>query len=197
MKKLIFFFLGVNSFLSFGHENDSSRLHQFDLYVGMGLGTKSHLGNTGLTANFFLLKNLNIKLSGGIGAFNYNGPLFSIGPEFCVGTSKSTFIYVGSVWTKAAKRQDILGDDDSPDHVWYFTEKNEYIRSYVGIGIGKEALTKIEIGYSYALKAPAYSFGGPGTATTEYMNDIERGLGSGLLVSVTFGGIFNLKSKKE
>lgn len=187
---------GFNSILTFGQEK-TSPLHQFDLHFNMGFGSKSHFGNFGLTSSFFLFKNLNLTLSGGVGAMNYNGAIVSIGPELCLPTSKSTFIYLGSVWTKAGKNQDILGDDDSPDHVWYFTDKSDYIRTFLGLSIGKDALTKIEIGYSHCVNTPNYSFGGPSVATSKQISDIEKGLSSGLLISIMVGGIFESKRKNK
>ena len=182
----------TNSILAFG-QLESERLKKFDIHIGFGVGTKSHVGNCGLTSNLFLLKNFNVKTSIGIGIPNYNGPIFSCGPEFCFAISKKCLFSFGSTWTYAGKYQDIIGDDNSQDYIWYFTGRNQYIRSFIGIGIGKTAITKIELGYSYAIYTSTYSFDGPGIPTSKQISNISKGLNSGISICCSICGILNLK----
>lgn len=158
---------------------------------GMGFGTKSHVGNWGITNNFFATKNLNLKLSVGGGQFNYNGFLLSAGPEYCMQISKNKFLLIGSVFTITSSSYDVV-DDDLPTERAYLTNSNQYIRSYAGIGLANNGIIfKVEAGYSYALYPPSYTLFD--IWTTEQTGAIEKGMNSGLSISLSVQGLFSGK----
>lgn len=191
-----FFFLLILSVLSLtvsGQKKDSSLFHRGTFLFGAGLGTKSHVGNWGLTTNLFLAERFNLKFSGGMGQINYNGFLVSIGPEYFTQIKKNKFVLIGSVWTITSDSYDVI-DDESPTRRSYKTYSNQYIRTYAGIAFEKKAtLFKIEIGYSYALHPPKYRLDGAWSASqTEH---VKKAMSSGLSISLTIQGILSKKQQ--
>lgn len=189
---LIILFLVIASPNGFGQTPDSILFHRGSFIFGIGLGTKSHIGNAGLIGNIFVTRNLSFKGSIGAGSANFNGGLLSIGPEICWQRKKKIF-YIGSSYTTAGGSNDVV-DEDKPSERRYTTYACQYIRSCIGIGFCKPDLSliyKIEIGYSYLLHSSPYKLGGPSVWTADQKNVIDKGLGSGLLV--TFIGQFSLQ----
>jgi hypothetical protein len=177
-----------------GQGNDSLVFHKQTFLFGLGLGTKSHLGNWGITSNLFVTKNLNIKLSVGGGQFNYNGFLLSVGPEYCRQIKKNKYLLLGSTWTITSDTYGVI-DDESPAEREYRTKSNQYIRTYTGIAfVNERSVFKIEIGYSYALYTPTYIL--YKVWTPGQIEQVKRGMGSGLLFSFTVQGLF-YKGKRK
>jgi hypothetical protein len=181
----------------FGQKSDTLVPHKGTLLLGLGLGVKSHLGNVGVTSNFFLSRAFNIKFSVGWGLFNYNGFLLSIGPEYCRQIKDNKFLLLGSVFTIASGISDVI-DDRSPGRRAYNISPGAlYSRTYAGIKFNtKDGILKIEMGYSYVLNTPAYVLDGPGVWTSKEIRNIEKAIGSGFLISFTTQGFFT-KNKTE
>lgn len=166
--------------------------------VGLGGGTRSHVGTFGVTGNIFLLRVLNVKLSAGIGAANYNGALASIGPEYCQPVSSRFYLFAGSTFTGALGNYDVIGDDDKPDHHFYRTKCGRYLRNYAGAAFGTgSGIVKLEAGYSLAIKQPSYTLYGPGAWSAADISRLERGIGSGLLVTVSFQVVLQKAQQKR
>jgi len=183
------------SFAVVGQKNDSSLFHRGTFLFGGGLGTKSHLGNWGLTTNLFFTRNFNLKISAGGGQVNYNGGIASIGPEYFAQITHNKFILLGSVWAITSDRYDVI-DDESSTRRTCQTYSNQYIRTYAGIAfVKKPAVYKIEIGYSYALYAPRYTLDGVWTASQT--EQVKNAMSSGLSVSLTIQGILSKHRKNN
>jgi hypothetical protein len=188
MRKLPFLFFLILSLAAFSQQHGSPPFKRGALLLGFGFGTKTYCGNFGLTSNFFLNKNFNLHVSIGIGPVNYNGGIVSAGPQFCGMISERMFLVVGSVYTYAGGTYDVI-NDEQPDRRAYETDADQYIRSFAGLGFASKGgmLFKIETGYSHVLNTPEYVVYGPGTWSAGQINSLERQLGSGLLLSFSFG----------
>lgn len=184
MKKIVLtLFILTIHLNSFCQETANFQLQKLTILVGPGIGTKSHIGNMGITSNFFLTKIFNIKLSLGYGPINSNGGIVSIGPELCAKIKKPYFL-IGSAYSISSKYSETNGDNTPPIKA-KIASGAEYIRSYAGIGFDIEAgILKIEAGYSYVLKKPSYVLSGPWSTIAE--KRLEKALSSGLLVTVSF-----------
>lgn len=173
---------------------ESNKNYQpLDLKFGIGIGNKSHVGNIGITSNFYLTKRISAKVSLGVGAINYGGGIVSFGPEIELFRIKSNIFSIGTTWTLSGKYLNILGDSDAPDNVSYNTSRMMYLRSYFAYSIDLNNISvTFELGYSYALTKPNYYFSGPGIPTQKQINKLERGLKSGWLATISINGLFKL-----
>jgi len=185
MKKLIPILILLTTILnSFSEEADSLQFKPLTILIGPGIGTRSHIGNMGLTSNFFLTKNFNVKLSLGYGPIDSNGGIISAGPEFCIKTRKKPYFFIGSAYSISGAYKQTNGDNTPPIEA-RMSSGAQYIRSYVGIAIPIESgILKIEAGYSYVLKKPSYTLSGPWTSSAE--KRLQKSFGSGLLVTISF-----------
>lgn len=190
MKRFFVILIALSPVCSaFGQEHESSVFHKRSLLLGFGIGTKSHIGNWGLTSNYFVSRNVSIKLSAGGGQFNYNGFLLSVGPEYCKQITENKLLLLGSTWTVSSGTSDVI-DDESPTRREFEIRSNQYIRTYAGIAFVSEgSVFRFEIGYSQVLFAPRYTFYDVWTA--DQIEQIKRAMGSGLLVSISAQGVFH------
>lgn len=158
------------------------------LVIGMAAGTRSYVGNWGITTNLFATNWLSLKLAGGVGFANYNGLTGSAGPDVCLPLIKGFYVCGGTAISGALGAYDVLGDDDTPDHHFYETGRGLYLRSSCGLVFSEKEggiMYRLESGYSHALKTPSYKLLGPAPWTANDIQKVERGLGSGLLVSLS------------
>jgi hypothetical protein len=162
--------------------------------TGMAIGNRSHVGNFGVSANLFFTKNIGIRVSCGVGPFNYLGGVISIGPEYSFFHSQKGFVSIGSTWSYFGGGSDILGDDDSNDYVWYSTSSMKSLKFYGSYSLKLEAVfLTLEAGYSHNLTDYSYSFSGPGTATQKQHDSIKRRLSSGWMATVYLNVPWSLK----
>lgn len=185
---IVFCSLAVNA-----QNEEDFRFERWDLSSGMGIGNKSHYGIFGLNGNLYLGKHLSLKLAGGVGAFNYNGLVGSVGLEAPVLYVKNSFLSIGSAWTYLGEGFDVLGDDDSDDYVTYNTARMRNLKFYVGYSFQLEPGINLstEVGYSYALTSASYYFGGPGVPNQNQIDKLERGLNSGWMASIYIQFLWN------
>lgn len=168
----------------------------FDVSFSLGFGNKSHLGNFGLTSNLYFTKRVSLKVSAGVAAFNYSGLIASGGAEFVIAKLKGSQFSIGTVYSFLGAGSDRLGDDDSKDYVWYHSAPIQCIRSSLNYSIiNGQDVYSFELGSSFTITPIKYSFDGPGTPTQRQINNIERGLKSGWMVTIT-AGLFSPKKRK-
>lgn len=195
-----FFSIIVSLLIAHSHllAQEQPRVSQaLDHVTGFGIGNKSHFGNFGFSSNLFLNKGLSLKLSAGVGAFNYGGTVLSAGAEQQLVRLRNHPLSLGGVYAYNAEGSDILGDDDSDDYVWWCSTYAHNLKAYLCYAIDFDgAVLKIEAGYSHALTEASYAFSGPGTATQKQHKDVQRGLGSGWMASVYINYWGSLKKKK-
>ena len=173
------------------------RMHEiksFDVISGFGIGNKSHFGNIGITSNLYFTKNISLKFSAGLAAFNYGEGVISTGPEASFLYFKKGFISLGTAWTYIGEGSDILGDDDSNDYIWYHSSYMNNLKFYLGYSlIIDHAILRFEAGYSHALSQYNYIFSGPGTPTQKQHENIQRGLRSGWMATIYMNLWWSLK----
>jgi len=191
----ILFFISTFSISANSQQNKIYGFQKNDGYFSFVIGHKTTAGTFGMCGNYFLTKNFTGKLSIGHGASNYNGMMFSIGPEFYIPILPKFHLSFGSVYSFALGNADVIGDDESQDYFWYESKSMQYIRTFLGIDLFKEPHLKLEIGYSHPLKSSNFSISGPGTPTNKQLEKIENGLGSGLSIAILVGVPFNFKKK--
>lgn len=182
----ILFYLQTGT--GFAQEETTPPLRKGTFIIGTAAGTRCAVGNWGISTNLFATKWLSLKLAGGIGLANFNGATGSAGPEIFLPLAKQFYVCGSSVFTGTLGAYDVLGDDDTPDHHFFETGRGRYWRSSGGLVFSdKEGgmLFRLEAGYSHALKTPSYNLLGPAPWTTSQIQKVERGLGSGLLVSLS------------
>lgn len=63
----IIFFILTLQLSQYGQVKDNVSFNKGSFLWGIGLGQKTHLGNFGITFNYYVIKNLSIKSSLGIG----------------------------------------------------------------------------------------------------------------------------------
>lgn len=187
--RLAFCLFLIGNFTSRGQNKEQDTqfaLTPWDITIGLGIGNKSHLGNFGVTSDLYFTKNIGLKVSAGVAPFNFGGGVISFGPEASFLYHKKGFLSLGALWSYQGEGSDVLGDDDTSDHVWYKTSYVRSLKFYLGycLNLERGAFLKFEAGYSHALTNPAYSFLGPGIATQEQKNQTQRGLSSGWMASV-------------
>ena len=177
-------------------QESADNLDRFDIVAGLGFGHKSHFGNFGITGNLYFNKYLSLQASAGVAALNYGGGIVSLGPELSFLHRPKGFVSIAGMWSYTSGRFDILGDDDSADYVSYQTSNSKGLRGFIGYTIVRDAVFwRFETGYYHSLSNYSYFFGGPGTPTQKQLDDIETGLGSGFMASVSVN--FNLPFKSS
>lgn len=152
---------------------------------GIGIGSKSHLGNFGVTANYFLLNNFDIKFSAGLGVLNYNGVTVSVGPEYCRKIYKNFFGLIGCVYSFCGSTKADIETNTSDNPHYYIHSGAQYIRSQIGLGIRlKRNVFKLEGGYSSMINKPLYDVSGQWEPI--YTQRLEKGISSGWSFSLIY-----------
>jgi hypothetical protein len=157
-----------------GLASDTLVFRKGTLLLGIGLGTKSHIGNYGGTTNLFFTENFCFKLSIGAAPINHNGGILSAGAEYFKQIRESKSMLFGSNYSYSGGESDVINDGSSARKSYHISSGAQYIRTYSGIGLRvKEEFFKIEIGYSYRLQSPTYQLDGPGVWTVRQINKFE------------------------
>ena len=184
----------LNIHLTISQEN-YNQFQPLDLKFGVAIGNKSHVGNFGITANLYVTKRISTKVSLGAGTMNYGGGVISIGPEIEFLRVKNNIFSIGTTYTWSGKTYDVLGDDDAINKVSYNTSKGSYLRSFIAYTIKiKYSYLSFEGGYSYAVTKPTYIFNG--IPSQKQIDNLERGINSGWLATISINGLFNLKKSR-
>lgn len=176
-------------------QNDSLLIQPFDLKVEFGIGNKSHLGNLGVSSNFYFSRSISLRGSLGLAIFNYGSVIGSIGPEVTCIHWKQSHLSIGSTWSYIGGLFDIIGDDDSYDHFFYRTSNRQNLKLYMGYSrlLQSGVILTFQAGYSHTIGVPSYSFSGPSTPTDNDIQRIDRGLSSGWMATVSFAGLVRKK----
>lgn len=181
----IIFFILTLQLNQFGQVKDNSSFNKGSFLWGLGLGQKTHLGNVGITFNYYAIKNFSIKTSLGFGFLNYNGGTISIGPEYTAKLNEKLFCYIGTVYLLSSSTTASIETHQNDVPTYHIHAGAQYVRPYLGFGIRiKENLFKFEFGYSYITNKPTYWTSGQWDA--KYDDWISKGLGSGISWGFTY-----------
>ena len=197
MRQIYIIIILMISLKGFCQDKDSLVFTKNTVMVGLGVGTKSQLGNIGITSNYFLTKNINISLSLGFGPLNYNGGILSFGPEYLIHLKKRISFLIGTTYAISSSTSGDIETHNSDKPHYNVNSGGQYLRSYTGLCFKKNRrVTKIEVGYSYAIKTPNYNV--TGLWKPEYSKNLESGISSGLLVtlSIQFAKVLSFTVKE-